>query len=117
SAMSAIHDDPLRTYWLAWALFTPVFFTFSANILWTYLLPAIAPFSILTATIIDKTIDRTAVADRKLITVAAVVPAAILVLSLVAFARPELRGSERGLVHYAAQHEEPGLPLLYLSSL
>ncbi|NGM85881.1 glycosyltransferase family 39 protein [Parapusillimonas sp. SGNA-6] len=117
SAMSAIREDPLRNYWLAWALFTPVFFTFSANILWTYLLPAIAPFSILTATIIEKLIARTAVANPKLLAVAAIVPAAILVLSLVAFVRPEVKGSERGLVHYAAQHDEPALPLLYLSKL
>jgi 4-amino-4-deoxy-L-arabinose transferase-like glycosyltransferase len=117
TAMSAISDDPLRSYWLAWALFTPVFFTFSANILWTYLLPAIAPFSILTATIIDRLIAGSAVRDGKLMAVAAIVPSVILALSLVAFIRPEIRGSERGLVHYAERHDAPALPLLYLTKL
>lgn len=117
SAISAISDDPLRNYWLAWALFTPLFFAFSANILWTYLLPAIPPFAILAATIIDTLIAESAMRDRKLMAMAAIVPAAVLALSVVAFIRPEIRGSERGLVHYAERHDAPALPLLYLTRL
>lgn len=117
AAMATVRQDPLHGYWIACALFTPLFFAFSANILWTYLLPAIAPFSILTATIIDTLIFRCAVSDRKLISVAAIVPAVVLAISVVVFIKPELRGSERGLVHYAEQHGAPAVPLLYLSKL
>src|SRR5690606_19411085 len=41
SAVQAVYEDPLFFYWATAALFPPVFFTFSANILWTYLLPSL----------------------------------------------------------------------------
>lgn len=39
--------DPVTFYYLSWAIFTMIFFTFAGNILWTYILPAIPPFAIL----------------------------------------------------------------------
>src|SRR5690606_15675126 len=41
--------DPRIHYFLGWAFFTPLFFTFSGNILWTYVLPSLAGFSVLLA--------------------------------------------------------------------
>jgi 4-amino-4-deoxy-L-arabinose transferase-like glycosyltransferase len=38
--------NPTQFYLLSWALFTPIFFTVSGNILWTYVLPALPAFSI-----------------------------------------------------------------------
>src|SRR5690606_9711963 len=37
-ALQTVYKDPFFIYWLTAALFTPIFFTFSANILWTYIL-------------------------------------------------------------------------------
>lgn len=42
-----ITKDPVTFYYLSWAIFSMVFFTFAGNILWTYILPAIPPFAIL----------------------------------------------------------------------
>ncbi len=39
--------DPVTFYYLSWAVFTMIFFTFAGNILWTYILPAIPPFAII----------------------------------------------------------------------
>ncbi|WP_165789568.1 ArnT family glycosyltransferase [Billgrantia endophytica] len=39
---------PMTGYLIAWALFVPLFFTLSRNILWTYVLPALPAFAILT---------------------------------------------------------------------
>lgn len=38
---------PMTGYLIAWALFVPLFFTLSRNILWTYVLPALPAFAIL----------------------------------------------------------------------
>ena len=40
-------DRTWRTYLWTWALVTPIFFTLAGNILWTYLLPCLAPWVIL----------------------------------------------------------------------
>jgi 4-amino-4-deoxy-L-arabinose transferase-like glycosyltransferase len=41
--------DAYVAYFFIWATLTPGFFTFSGNILWTYLLPALPAFSVLLA--------------------------------------------------------------------
>uniref|UniRef100_UPI0040471BED ArnT family glycosyltransferase n=1 Tax=Orrella sp. TaxID=1921583 RepID=UPI0040471BED len=41
--------DAYVAYFSIWATLTPAFFTFSGNILWTYLLPALPAFSVLLA--------------------------------------------------------------------
>ncbi|MDN5843930.1 MAG: glycosyltransferase family 39 protein, partial [Alcaligenaceae bacterium] len=115
AAIQAPARDPMWSYWLAWAVFTPLFFTFSANILWTYLLPSIAAFSILTGMIIEALSEGQAQPERRLMPIAAVVPIVVLGLSVVVMIKPNLRHTERGLVRYAAQHGAPGIPLRYLS--
>jgi 4-amino-4-deoxy-L-arabinose transferase-like glycosyltransferase len=49
SNLAADLRNPQQFYLLSWALFTPVFFTVSGNILWTYVLPALPAFAILLA--------------------------------------------------------------------
>ena len=43
-------DRPLRLYLILWSLAPAVFFTIAGNILWTYVLPALAPLALLGAT-------------------------------------------------------------------
>lgn len=115
SAVRSVAEDPLFSYWLTGALFTPFFFTFSANILWTYLLPSLAGLSILIAMLTIEVCKRFASLEGKLLSAAVVVPVAALVFSTIVWIDPDLRNTERSLVRYAMQSDEPSLPLLYLS--
>lgn len=115
STLRTVGRDPLFSYWLAGALFTPLFFTFSANILWTYLLPSLAGLSILVAITADRMDNRTSFFKRVLFTSAGVVPVVVLVLSIIAWVSPDLRNTERGLVNYALLNGESTIPLVYLS--
>ncbi|NYT79098.1 glycosyltransferase family 39 protein [Alcaligenaceae bacterium] len=115
SATKAVGNDPLFCYWLTSVLFTPLFFTFSANILWTYLLPSLAGLSIIAAIFADQLSQQRVVSRRNFFSVAAIVPTVVLIFSVVVWVKPDLRNSERGLVHYVMQHDTPEAPLLYLS--
>lgn len=114
-AIKATASTPLCSYWLASALFTPLFFTLSANILWTYVLPSLAGFSILMAIFFDEISCRFKLAGRKLLPLAGVVPVLVLVLSMIAWANPNVRNTERGLVRHAMQQGQATVPLRYLS--
>jgi 4-amino-4-deoxy-L-arabinose transferase-like glycosyltransferase len=121
SALKATARYPFFSYWLASALFTPLLFTFSANILWTYLLPSLAGFSILVAIMTDQ-IEKQ-FGDKKIgvftrtVWVACIVPVVILGLSITVWAKPDLRNTERSLVRYVTQQGEPAIPLRYFSTL
>jgi 4-amino-4-deoxy-L-arabinose transferase-like glycosyltransferase len=49
--VNAIYSDPDLRYFLCWALAPVIFFTFIHDILWTYVLPGLPAFSILSAEI------------------------------------------------------------------
>lgn len=115
-AMRSIVQDRLFSYWLASALFTPLFFTFSANILWTYLLPSLAGFSVLFAMLAVEVSKRFSLSESKLVSPAGIVPAVILALSVIAWTNPDLRNTERSLVHYVMQQQDASAPLFYLST-
>ncbi|NYT46029.1 glycosyltransferase family 39 protein [Alcaligenaceae bacterium] len=115
SAIRAVAQEPLFGYWLTSALFTPLFFTFSANILWTYLLPSLAGFSVLTAILAFQVHKRFSFPEGKLLSGAAIVPVVGLIFSGIVWMNPDLRNTERGMVRYVMQHDEPAIPLLYLS--
>jgi len=117
SAAQAVYGDPLFFYWVTAALFTPVFFTFSANILWTYVLPSLAGFSILAAMLAQEVRARYSIPRVKLITAAALVPLVVLGGSLVVWINPDLRNTERELVRYVIRQPGPSSPLFYLSEL
>ena len=114
--MRSVGDSPLFGYWLASALAAPIFFTFSANILWTYLLPALAGFSVLAALIVVQVTERFSFSQHKLLPIAGIVPTVLVVLSTVFWIKPDLRKTERSLVYFVTQLNEPSVPLLYLSS-
>lgn len=115
SALRSVRQDPWCSYWLASALFAPLFFTFSANILWTYLLPSLAGFSVLAAGFAQHLEERLSHPKVRVLSAAGIVPAVILALSAVAWIKPDLRNTERSLVRYAMQHNG-SIPLLYLST-
>jgi 4-amino-4-deoxy-L-arabinose transferase-like glycosyltransferase len=114
-AIKAVHDIPLFSYWLTSALFAPLFFTFSANVLWTYLLPSLAGLSVLAAFFAEQVDQRFGLPKIHLLATAGVIPVFGLVLSAVLWVNPDLRNTERGLVNYVMQSDQPPIPLLYLS--
>src|SRR5690606_21366683 len=114
-ALASTACDPLFAYWLAAALFTPLFFTFSANILWTYLLPSLAGFSVLVAIFASRMERQFNRAGQVLATASAIVPLCVLAFSTVVWVSPDLRGTERGLVQHAMLQNEPSIPLMYLA--
>ncbi|MCB5362339.1 glycosyltransferase family 39 protein [Pusillimonas sp. CC-YST705] len=115
AAVRIASTTSLFYYWLAGAVVTPLFFTFSANILWTYVLPSLAGFSVLTAILADHIYRQLGLSKRGFLITAGVVPVAVLVLSAVVWVNPDLRNTERELIRYASQDGDFSIPLVYLS--
>jgi 4-amino-4-deoxy-L-arabinose transferase-like glycosyltransferase len=106
-------QDPTRVYLLAWTLFTPVFFTMSGNILWTYVLPALPAFSILVALSLRDAFEQNLKIRRGLL---ALVVAAPLVSSAILFkgiVQPMTLKTERDLVQQALALMQPQDQLAY----
>lgn len=114
AAAKTVCGEPLFSYWLAAALITPCFFMFSANILWTYLLPAISGFSVLTALFFHQWHGRQHSCKRLLPIAACLVPLSVFILSIVVWMKPDLRNTERSLVYFVDQQPGPRLALFYL---
>lgn len=100
-ALSAALHRPEVCYLLAWTLFTPVFFTLAGNILWTYLLPALAPFSILLAIALQKWMDSNESITIRALWPASIAPVTAVLLTLAVVLQPNLVKTEQGLVYYA----------------
>ncbi|MBC2768948.1 ArnT family glycosyltransferase [Pusillimonas minor] len=110
--------DRRTLYFLGWALFTPMFFTFSGNILWTYLLPALGGFSVLLARGLVCLHRQRPVAWVMLAPyAAAAAPLALAVFVSVMVMNPSLLKTEKYLVSYAQHHGKLSAPLLYVDDL
>lgn len=108
-AMMAQLCDERIVYLLGWALFTPIFFTVSGNVLWTYLLPALPGLSVLLALALR--------ARQKSLWLALIAPVTVSVLLLWVTAQPHRLKTEKWLVQYVQRHAEPGQVLYYLDDL
>ena len=108
--------DPNKSYLLAWALFTPVFFTFAGNILWTYVLPALAAFSILMANALGKWPEKINFERRMLYALASLTPLVASGYMVLLTAQPQRLKTEKELVAYAMRHMQAGGKLVYLGS-
>ncbi len=108
--------DPKFTYLLAWALFTPLFFTVSGNILWTYLLPALGAFSILISAVLAGKQAQAPVFVRSARLLAWIAPATVMALTIAVTVQPMFLKTERSLVLHAQQQASQREPLYYLDS-
>ncbi|TXT39263.1 MAG: dolichyl-phosphate-mannose-protein mannosyltransferase family protein 3 [Comamonadaceae bacterium] len=110
-------QDPNLAYLLAWALFTPAFFTLSGNILWTYVLPALASFSVLMALALspEKTAKPWQRSGQLLLTT--LVPLGVTAYMVVGAFQPELLKTEKYLVSHAMTQMKPGDKLVYLDDV
>ena len=111
-----ILKDPTLCYLFAWALFPPVFFTLSGNILLTYVLPALAPFSILMAALLNDGQQEVPRFARSAYIAVCIVPIAVLILTVVTLLRPMSLKTERDLVQYVQRKTSGGQRLFYLDS-
>ncbi len=106
--------DPNISYLLAWCLFTLVFFTVSGNILWTYVLPTLAGFSILLAHALQSFWNQKGITTGKMLWYAGIAPCAAVIFTIFAVLRPDLVKSERALVNYAEQNSLQDEKLVFL---
>ncbi|TFL13526.1 glycosyltransferase family 39 protein [Pusillimonas caeni] len=109
---------PVVTFLIFWTLAAMVFFTFSANILWTYVLPSLPALALLlaqaaTATCCVSTSRRTSYA---LIAAGSLVPAFSIAVGAIALVAPAQLKTEKELVMAAAQDLEAGKKLYFVGS-
>jgi 4-amino-4-deoxy-L-arabinose transferase-like glycosyltransferase len=85
SKASGIASDGWRSYLMLWALTPMVFFTLAGNILWTYVLPGIPAFALLSGEIINA---RAGEKKMRRLVLAAGLALPVLFLGVVIFAKP-----------------------------
>jgi 4-amino-4-deoxy-L-arabinose transferase-like glycosyltransferase len=100
---------PYYSYVVLWALITPAFFTFSGNILWTYVLPALPAWSLLLAGALDHTMpaSRARVAVGLVLSLLLPVFIGVAVVDGRAFERPNNQQA-LALAWQQLQKDEPG---------
>ncbi len=93
-------------YWLLWAVFPLLFFTFSRNIIWTYALPSIPAIAILLA-------DRFSLNMNKKVWIGSLVPVACCLIAIgISFKNPALLRTQKPVID-AWKANNPQAPLLY----
>jgi len=109
---------PLVGYLAMWTLASPVFFTFSGNILWTYVLPGLPAFALLFSIYAKEIflVGQTPTLKRALIGVGALVPAAAIILGLVSLTAPTRFKTEKQLVAAATAQMTAGQKLYFVHS-
>ncbi|AZS82453.1 MAG: glycosyltransferase family 39 protein [Achromobacter sp.] len=113
-----IFKSPLVGYLAMWALAAPVFFTFSGNILWTYVLPSLPGFALL-FTIFGREFvsewDESRV-RRISISVGVLVPLTAAFLGLVSLTVPTKLKTEKQLIAAASEYMTNGEKLYFVHS-
>lgn len=113
---ASLRDDRI-IYLLGWSLFTLAFFTFSGNILWTYVLPALPGWSVLLAVAMGRGAGGTSQANQRALWLALVAPVTVSALVFWAMSNPGSLKTEKWLVQYVESHAAPDQPLYYLDDL
>jgi len=110
--------SPVVGYLALWAVAAPIFFTFSGNILWTYVLPSLPAFALLLA-MLAKGLIPAGVAPRLvriLAVTGALVPIAAISLGLVSLMAPTKLKTEKQLVAVAKSQLTEGQKLYFVHS-
>lgn len=93
-----VRDDEVK-YMASWAVFPMFFFSFAHNILWTYVLPGLPAFAMLSALYIRR--RGWSIKNKGVVVAGALVPLVCLVLTGVVSDWPDRVKSERSLIRYA----------------
>ncbi|WMD19736.1 glycosyltransferase family 39 protein [Achromobacter seleniivolatilans] len=109
---------PLVSYLAMWTLAAPVFFTFSGNILWTYVLPSLPAFALLFSIFSKEFVvfGRASRLSRALIGAGALVPAAAIIIGITSLSAPRKFKTEKQLVAAATTQMDEGQTLYFLHS-
>ncbi|ETD72746.1 dolichyl-phosphate-mannose-protein mannosyltransferase [Pelistega indica] len=114
--LATIKKKPLFSFVLAWSLWCGVFFTFSGNILWTYLLPSMVGFALIVAWFVDAQSEgnnpQMVISLTWLQRVGFLVPVFVVLFSCVAIVYPSMLRTEKGIVQYTEENS-PQLPFMY----
>lgn len=95
-------NSPFVRYLLLWSLFPLVFFTFSGNILWTYVLPGLPALAILIAGLLEHGSKRWT--DNRVLWVSGLTPLFLMVLMGWTYVQPQAFPSEKALVDYVVEN-------------
>lgn len=110
-AMFVTIRDPRWSYLLIWAAATPMLFTFSRNVIWTYVLPALPPVALMLAAGMPGAPGR---ARRKgILACLMLVPLAFLVVGIAGVFDVERFKTAKGLVEQADALKAPGETLYF----
>ncbi|ARP87548.1 ArnT family glycosyltransferase [Bordetella genomosp. 9] len=110
-----IGNDARWSFLLSWTLVTPLFFTFSGNIIWTYPLPALPPLAVWLGAAMPGTPGPRI---RKALAVClAVVPLAFAAAGIAGMTSPQRFKTEKELVAQAHSMMRPGERLYFVRRL
>lgn len=109
--------DEQRLLLLA-ALFPSLFFSVAGNILWTYQLPALAPFAMLLATLTADSTSAAALNKIGVVVAALFMPLAVTLIGVYVHFNADIFNTEKALVTYYTKHRTGGdQPLIYIDEL
>ncbi|WGJ89860.1 glycosyltransferase family 39 protein [Achromobacter mucicolens] len=110
--------SPVVGYLALWAVAAPTFFTFSGNILWTYVLPSLPAFALLLAMLAKELSPAEALPRlvRILVVTGALAPIAAISLGVVSLMAPTKLKTEKQLVAVAKSQMSEGQRLYFVHS-
>ncbi|MFY0479867.1 ArnT family glycosyltransferase [Achromobacter marplatensis] len=113
--MRVFLQSSMATYLFAWGIVTPVFFTLSGNILWTYVLPSLPPIALGIGVGLSRL---NGAAPRRIARACLMlVPTTAIVLSGTSIMQPDRFKTEKGLIARSDAERQAGERLYFVDSI
>jgi len=117
NTFTILKQDSEISYFIAWSIFTMVFFTLAGNILWTYILPALPALALLLAIYFDKMGYKIEFKTYNILYLSALfVPVVVTLLNFYTIEHREKLKTEKYLVEYYKSVSEANDNIYYLDS-
>lgn len=112
-----VHKSPVVGYLVLWAIAAPVFFTFSGNVLWTYVLPSLPALALLFSIYVRVFFAvGNAPVSRILIVAGVLVPIVAISIGVLSLTVPTTLTTEKQLVAVARSLMSEGKKLYFVDS-
>ncbi|MGE8567737.1 MAG: ArnT family glycosyltransferase [Achromobacter sp.] len=112
-----VHKSPVVGYLVLWAIAAPVFFTFSGNVLWTYVLPSLPALALLFSIYVRVFFAvGNAPMSRILIVAGVLVPIVAISIGVLSLTVPTTLTTEKQLVAVARSQMSEGKKLYFVDS-
>ncbi|KNY09273.1 dolichyl-phosphate-mannose-protein mannosyltransferase [Achromobacter piechaudii] len=112
-----VHKSPVVGYLVLWAIAAPVFFTFSGNVLWTYVLPSLPALALLFSIYVRVFFAvGNAPVSRILIVAGVLVPIVAISIGVLSLTVPTTLTTEKQLVAVARSQMSEGKKLYFVDS-